>query len=149
LTCRSLLAFDYGSRKIGVAAGQELTGTAQGIATVRVIDNEPDWQQIAELIHEWQPNVLVVGLPLHLNGEASDMSNLARDFGNELAQRSGLTVDWMDERLSSDQANITMRDLTQQGKRISKKLKQQRDAIAAQHILQSYMAQKPQAGAQT
>ncbi len=141
MTWRTLLAFDFGLQKIGVAAGQELTGTAQGIATIRVRDNEPDWQQIDNLIDEWQPNILIVGLPLHLNGEASEMSNMARAFGNTLARRTGLTVDWVDERLSSDQANVTMRELTQQGKRISNKLKQQRDAIAAQHILQSYMAE--------
>jgi putative Holliday junction resolvase len=140
LSRRTLLALDYGSRKIGVAAGQELTGTAQAVAITRVINGEPDWPHLAKLIEQWQPDLLIVGLPLHLDGESSEMSEQARAFGIELEKRFGLTVEWMDERLSSDQANITLRDLARRGKRISKKLQHQRDAIAAQHILQSYMA---------
>ncbi len=139
---RTLLAFDHGSHKIGVAAGQELTGTAQAVATARVIDGEPDWSHLAKLIEQWRPDLLVVGLPLHLDGDTGEACKPARAFGFELEKRFGLTVEWMDERLSSDQANITLRAISRQGKRISKKLQQQRDAIAAQHILQSYMAEK-------
>jgi len=96
----TLLAFDFGHRRIGVAVGQTLTGTANALAVVGVA-TEPDWQQIAGIIQEWKPTALVVGLPLDAEGGETDMSRDARQFGRQLKNRHGLEVLYEDERLTS------------------------------------------------
>ena len=100
----TLLAFDYGTRRIGIAVGQTLTGTARPLATLKSRNGKPDWEAIGRLIREWQPDRLVVGLPLHMDGSEQPMTELARRFGRQLEGRYNLPVEWADERLTSEEA---------------------------------------------
>ncbi|NIV37284.1 MAG: Holliday junction resolvase RuvX, partial [Anaerolineae bacterium] len=102
---QTILAFDYGTQRIGVAVGQTVTATARGLTTLQNKNhNLPDWQAIAALLAEWQPALCVVGLPLQMDGGEQEMTRFARRFANQLHGRFGLPVDTMDERLSSYEA---------------------------------------------
>ncbi|MEE4361221.1 MAG: Holliday junction resolvase RuvX [Pseudomonadales bacterium] len=102
---RSAMAFDFGLRRIGTAVGQTLTGTARPTANLSARDGVPDWTQVERLLAEWRPDVLVVGLPLNMDGTESEMSRRARRFGNRLAARTRRPVAFQDERLSSREAS--------------------------------------------
>ncbi|WP_420849035.1 Holliday junction resolvase RuvX [Pseudomonas jilinensis] len=104
------LGFDYGTRQIGVAVGQSLTGSAEPLRELRARDGVPDWEQIARLISEWQPDALVVGLPLNMDGSPSEMSARAEKFARRLQGRFGLPVHCIDERLSTFEAKQSLRD---------------------------------------
>lgn len=103
-TYQQLLAFDFGMRHIGVAIGQSLTQTASPLAPVTARDGIPDWPALERLFAEWQPDALIVGLPLNMDGSESQLSALARKFGRRLAARFRLPVCMHDERLSSREA---------------------------------------------
>jgi len=96
-----VLAFDFGLRHIGVAAGQTVTRTASPVATLRARDGKPDWPELTKLVAEWNPARLLVGLPLNMDGTESEMSERARRFAAELARRTGLPTDLVDERLTT------------------------------------------------
>lgn len=101
---RQVLAFDFGTRRIGVAFGQELLGRARPLSMLPARDGIPDWNAIAALISEWQPDQLVVGLPLNMDDTENEMCARARKFGNRLHGRFHLPVAMVDERLSSFEA---------------------------------------------
>lgn len=98
----TVLGFDFGSKRIGVAIGNTVTGTARPLQVVNA--GPVDWARIAALAAEWQPIRLVVGLPLNMDGSESELSAAARRFGNRLNGRLGLPVTMVDERLSSFEA---------------------------------------------
>jgi len=85
----TLLGFDYGTRKIGVAVGQSLTGTATPLTTLRLVQNHPDWESIRHLIEEWQPEALVVGLPFQMDDTPAEMNRKALRFARQLASPRG------------------------------------------------------------
>lgn len=126
-----LLGFDYGSKRIGIAVGQRITGTANELATLENINNKPDWDSIGRLIAEWKPAGLIVGKPLNMDGSEQEMTKKAARFGRQLAERYHLPVNEMDERLSSHAAH----DILKQ----SGKDEQQVDSLAARLILESWM----------
>ncbi len=99
-----VLGFDVGSRLTGVAIGNRLTGTARALTTVSIHDGGPDWARLDTLHREWQPDHLVVGLPLTLEGSEQAASRRARKFAAELQQRYNLPVMFVDERHSSQEA---------------------------------------------
>jgi putative Holliday junction resolvase len=99
-----VLAFDYGTRRIGVAVGQSITATATPLAALPARDGIPDWTQVEQLLATWRPQRLLVGLPLNMDGSASALSQRAQKFANRLHGRSGLPVTTWDERLSSFEA---------------------------------------------
>lgn len=101
---RRVMAFDFGTRRIGVAVGQELLGSGQPVALIPARDGIPDWQQIERLLQEWQPDLVVVGLPLNMDDTENDMCARARKFGKRLHGRYHVPVDMVDERLTSFQA---------------------------------------------
>ncbi|MFC4257998.1 Holliday junction resolvase RuvX [Marinobacter lacisalsi] len=101
---RQVLAFDFGLRRIGVACGQEMLGSARPVTMIAARDGIPDWRQIEALLKEWQPDLIVVGLPLNMDGTESDMCARARKFGKRLHGRYHVPVEMMDERLSSFEA---------------------------------------------
>jgi len=154
---RTFLAFDYGTKRIGVAVGQELTGTATALDTVRATDGKPDWDAITKLIEQWQPDEVVVGLPLNMDGTDSELSRRAQRFGNQLHGRYNLRAHFMDERLSSLQAEEELRERQpgmsrdiSQGKSRSKSKKVQAadiDKLAAKIILESWLMQESGDGA--
>ncbi len=102
------LAFDFGTQRIGVAVGQSVTGTASPLPALKANDGAPNWDHIATLLKEWQPQRLLVGLPLNMDGSESDMSARAKKFANRLHGRFGLPVELWDERLSSFEARGEM-----------------------------------------
>lgn len=103
-TSRRVMAFDFGTRRIGVAVGQELLGSGQPVALVPARDGIPDWQQIESLLEEWRPDLVVVGLPLNMDDTENDMCARARKFGKRLHGRYHLPVEMVDERLTSFEA---------------------------------------------
>ncbi len=101
---QTLLGFDFGSRRIGVAVGQRITGTASALTTLAARDGQPDWDQVSKLLETWQPQALVVGQPLQLDGSRSDITAAAERFARRLEGRYRLPVYLCDERLSSHAA---------------------------------------------
>jgi putative Holliday junction resolvase len=133
----TLLAFDYGHRRIGVAVGQTLTGSANALAVVSVAA-KPDWQTIAGIINDWKPVALVVGLPLAADGGETEMSESARQFGRQLEKRYGIQVLYEDERLTSFSAEQRFADARARG-RMRRKDAALKDAMAAQIILENWL----------
>lgn len=121
-----VMGFDFGMGKIGVAVGQAITGTANPLTILKAKNGIPDWNQIEKLIREWQPALLVVGLPLNMDDTPSEMSRLAEKFSRKLNGRFNIPSATVDERLSSFEA-ATLSDGDGPV-----------DAIAAQLILETY-----------
>jgi len=132
---RILLGFDFGTRRIGVAVGQEVTRSARALETLKSPDGGPDWAGISRLIEQWQPDALVLGLPLNLDGSDHEVTRLVRRFGNRLRGRYNLPVYTIDERLSSAEAEAL---LSEQGRFDKGDV----DKVAAQVILQSWLEQQ-------
>lgn len=101
---RLLLGFDYGSKQIGVAVGQVITGQARELCTLKAQNGVPDWAQVERLIKEWKPDAIVVGLPLNMDGTPSEMSERAEKFARRLHGRYNLPVHTHDERLTTFEA---------------------------------------------
>jgi putative Holliday junction resolvase len=132
-----ILGFDFGLRRIGVAVGQTTTRTASALRTVSN-GREPDWSALDRLVAEWQPRLLVVGLPLGPEGDETPMSQTARRFGAALAERYAAAVDYADERLTSRDAERRFADLRAAGG-ARRKNADQLDAISAQIILENWL----------
>jgi len=135
---RTLLGFDFGNKRIGIAVGQELTRSAQALRTLHNTASGPDWPAIDALIQEWQPDLLVVGMPGHMDDERPHpLAEQIRDFGKQLEQRYNLPVVWSDERLSSIEAE---QQLAESGMpRQRKHDKANIDKLAAAIILQTWL----------
>ena len=129
-----LIGFDYGSKRIGVAVGQNFTATARPLAIVRVKNQQIDWTHISALIQEWQPNALIVGLPQHADGSESSTTIAAQNFAQQLKKRYQLPVHHIDERLSSVAAAERLSEENGKGEA---KL----DAVAAQIILETWFSE--------
>ena len=132
---KTLIAFDFGEKRIGIAVGQTVTRTATPLETVPVRRAKPDWDAIDRLIDAWRPDAFVVGLPLNMDGTEQPVTALARRFANRLHGRSGLPVHLADERLSTREAWVR---LIESGSR-----RDEPDPIAAQVILEGWFAQGP------
>ena len=128
-----MLAFDFGERRVGVALGNTLVRHARPLATIDVQGTDARFAAIAALIDEWRPDALVVGVPLHADGREHAMTRRARRFGRQLAQRFGLPVSEADERYTTQEAAATIREA-----RSGRAGREQRDAVAAQLILQAW-----------
>ncbi len=100
----TLLGFDFGPRKIGVAVGQTVTRSASPLTTLRSRNQRPDWVGIGRLIRDWQPIALVVGLPFNMDDSEAQWAPSARRFARGLESRFGLAVHLVDERLTSIEA---------------------------------------------
>jgi putative Holliday junction resolvase len=131
----TLLAFDFGARRIGVAIGTTRLRTARALTTIDDERTDARFQAIAALIAEWQPQQLVVGVPLHADGTPHDMTARARRFARQLAGRFGLPVIEVDERYTSEIARTELRESGRGGR----EHRAARDAVAARLILQAYL----------
>ncbi len=138
LNAYTVLAFDYGTKVIGVAIGQSLTGTASPLTPLKARDGVPNWDQVQQLIAEWKPTLLVVGLPLNMDGSASEIGQRAEKFGRRLHGRFQLPVAMADERLSSFEAKG--RIIARTGSRDFKD--RDVDSVSAQLILESWFAEQ-------
>lgn len=133
----TFLGFDYGDRLIGVAVGQSVTATANPLGCVRVTGGRPDWDAIAGLLRTWEPDALVVGLPLKLDGGEQAATRAARSFSAELERRFRLPVHAADERLSTVEAR---RRLAEAGRP-----DEEDDPMAAQIILEAWLGERQRA----
>ena len=140
---RTFLGFDFGMKRIGIAAGQDLTATTTALDAVRVNEAMPDWAAITRLVNSWKPDALVVGLPFNLDGTEHDMTHAAREFGIQLQQRYHIPVHMIDERLSSHAAEqILAASGKKRPKLHTQASKQQIDSVAAQVILETWFAEQ-------
>ena len=97
----TVMAFDYGTRRVGVAVGNSVTGNGQALKTIAAPNSDSLFKEIEILLKEWQPNCLVVGRPVHPDGAEHAMTAKASRFGNQLHGRFHLAVEWVDERYTS------------------------------------------------
>ena len=136
-TPRTILAFDFGLRRIGVAIGQDVTGSASPVGVVANRDSGVDHEAIAALIREWRPTSLVVGMPAHADGSPSEIQVPVRAFIDEL-ERYGLPIDTVDERYTSIEAERVLKEARAAGTRgrISKEMI---DSAAAVFIAERYL----------
>ena len=132
------LGFDFGTRRIGVAVGQTLTGTASPLVTLTAVRQRPDWGRIAGLIGTWRPEGLVVGLPLNMDGTEADVAPRARRFARQLEGRFRLPVRLVDERLTSVEAERVLAA----GRRRDGDV----DAQAAKLILETWLSERDTQG---
>lgn len=137
----SALAFDFGLRRIGVAAGQSITRSATPVTTLAANDGQPDWSQVDRLLAQWRPDRLVVGLPYTMRGDEQPITQRARAFAAALEQRYARPVHVVDERLSSKEAEARLRDLRQQGRKRVRR--EDIDCAAACVILESWLNNPP------
>ncbi len=121
LKTQTILAFDYGEKRIGVAVGNTVTKTAEALKIIQHKNQDDRWKAIEQTIQEWQADLLVVGLPTHPDGTPHHMTQKAKRFGNQLNGKFQKQVVWVDERYTS--ATVEGGD----------------DALAAQLILQQYL----------
>lgn len=101
---QSLLGFDFGTKSIGVATGQMITATAQPINAIKANDGIPNWDIVEKVIKEWQPDLVVVGLPLNMDGSEQPITQRAKKFANRLNGRFGVKTALQDERLTTASA---------------------------------------------
>ena len=114
---QTILGFDFGLKRIGVAVGQSVTRSASPLGIVTPRNGEPDWEAIGRFIAEWRPGALVVGLPYNMDLSEQEMTGNARRFAEGLAERFPLPVHTVDERLSSREAEAQLKERRQQGRR--------------------------------
>ena len=130
----TVLCFDFGEQRIGVAVGEHLLATANPLVTIDNESNEVRFEAISKLVKEWQPKLLIVGLPLSLDGAETSVTQLCKKFARRLNGRFNLPVMLVDERYSSVEAS----DLLNQSGIKGRAQKGVLDQVAAQTILQSY-----------
>lgn len=133
---RLILAFDFGTRRIGVAVGNELLASATALEPLPARDGIPDWQVVSRLVEEWRPDLFVVGLPLNMDGSESAMSTRARKFGKRLYGRYGKPCEMFDERGSTREAKAIARQAGHRGNYRDEGV----DGLAAQLILEGWFA---------
>lgn len=130
----TLLGFDFGPRKIGVAVGQTVTGSASALTTIRSRRDKPDWPGIERLVREWQPDGAVVGLPFNMDDTRGELAPRAQRFARQLRGRFGLEVHLADERLTSHQARRQLGREARSPEAI--------DALAAKLILETWLSEQ-------
>ncbi|MDR1529727.1 MAG: Holliday junction resolvase RuvX [Burkholderiales bacterium] len=134
----TILAFDFGRKRIGVAIGTTIIGQARALTTLIAERRENREAEITALIREWQPQELVVGLPVHIDGKEHEMTQNARAFAAWLEERFLLPVRLIDERLTTQVAQSLLEENGVYGE----KARAVRDAVAAQIILQAYLDER-------
>lgn len=136
----SLLAFDFGHRRVGIGLGITITRTAAPIYTIEYRDQDQLWSEIQSLVTEWRPQLLVVGMPKHLNGDVHELTKPIQRFASQLEKRYNLPVEFIDERLSSQEASARLK-LQRQGGRKKRVSKQEIDRQSAAILAENWMEQ--------
>lgn len=131
---QTVLGFDYGTKSIGVAVGQSITASASPLLALKAQDGIPNWDEIEKLIKEWQPDLVVVGLPLNMDGTEQDITQRAKKFANRISGRFGAKVVTQDERLTTADAKARLFELGG----YKALTKGQVDAVSAVLIIESY-----------
>ena len=130
----TLLGFDYGPRKTGVAVGQTVTATAAPLITLRSRNERPDWPRIEALIRDWRPDAAVVGLPFNMDDTETEIAPLARRFARQSEGRFGLPVHLVDERLTTIEARQIL------GRKATSR--EVVDAMAAKLLLETWLSER-------
>lgn len=131
-----ILGFDFGRKRIGVAIGQNFTQTASPLTQISVTAGDPDWQQIKNLLKEWQPTLIVVGLPLNMDGSRGPMVAAVEKFIAQLEQRYPLPVKPINEILSTREAKSRL--TASRGH--TRWSKEELNSVAAQIIIETYLS---------
>lgn len=129
------LGFDFGMKRIGVAVGQDITKTAKPLKTLHAVKGEPDWQEITQLIAQWSPAALIVGVPYNMDGTDQPVTVAARKFAEALGHKTGATIYEVDERLTTVAARASV--FSEHGYKGLQDA--QIDSVAAQLILQDWL----------
>ena len=130
----TLLSFDFGTKSIGVAVGQRITGTARPLPAIKAQDGTPDWNLIERLLKEWQPDEIIVGLPLNMDGSRGFQAEKVAQLAEKL-EEAGLVVSYYDERMTTVLAEDALLEANMSRENRKKKV----DMVAAVMILQSYL----------
>lgn len=130
----TLLGFDFGTRRIGVAVGETSTRIASPLGAIEAEANDARFREIGKLVDEWQPAALVVGVPKHADGSPHETARLAEKFGRRLAREYALPVVYVDETLTSATAEASLRDTRTRARRPGDV-----DALAATILLQHFL----------
>jgi putative Holliday junction resolvase len=138
MSISSVLGFDYGKKRIGIATGQTITHTATPCVTLEQVDGNPNWTAIADLITQWKPQSFIVGMPYHTDGSENKMTAAARQFAFELENRFKLPVIEINEALSSEEAE----EILKQNIKINQQNKHEIDRMAAAVIVQRWLDQQ-------
>jgi putative Holliday junction resolvase len=131
------MALDFGLSQIGVAVGNCLLGSTRPLPVIRAKDGLPEWPALEALVAEWQPDLVIVGDPMNMDGSDSEMSTRAAKFARRLEARLQLDVTMVDERLSSFEAKAASRERGHKGNY----RKQPVDSLAAELILRTWLAE--------
>ena len=138
----TVLGFDYGEKRIGIAVGQTLTSSARPLETVRVIANRPDWESIDRLIQSWRPTQIIVGLPTKSDSSEHPLTASIHLFADELRKRYALKVHLVNEYLSSHEAAKIASIASGNATPHSQEAKERLDRISAQVILETWLAEQ-------
>ena len=137
-TAETILGFDFGEKRIGVAVGNTVTSQAKALTTLHVESNAARLGAVEKLVAEWQPASFVIGQPEHADGRPHEVAHLAKKFGNRLIETFRLPVAYINETLSSVEASSIL--VARGVKGIAQR--SEIDAVAAQVILQSYLDER-------
>ena len=131
------MAFDFGIKHIGIAIGQEITKTASTFYSIKALEGQPDWNELDDIIHEWKPDLIVVGDPYNMDGSRSKIQDMSDRFSDALYKRYKIQLEKTDERLSSREANERLQNLD-----IGTKSSSNKHSISAQVILEDWFRSK-------
>jgi len=106
---QTILAFDFGMKRIGVAVGQLVTQTATPLVILKAVDGVPNWKEIEKLRNDWQADAFVVGIPYNMDGTEQQVTYAARRFAHKLRDKFKLPIHFIDERLTTKAANWALR----------------------------------------
>ena len=141
-SAQTILGFDFGEKRIGVAVGNTVTAQAQALTTLHVESNAARLDAVGKLVAEWQPAAFVIGQPcyenVHADGQVHPIAHLAQKFGNRLKEKFRLPVSYVNETLSSSEASSMLAARGVKGFAQKAEI----DAVAAQVILQSYLDER-------
>ncbi|MEO8627024.1 MAG: Holliday junction resolvase RuvX [Betaproteobacteria bacterium] len=134
----TVLAFDYGEKRLGVAVGESSLGIAHPVETISAGNDAARMEHVARVVQEWHPVLVIVGLPIHMDDRDHALAARCRRFAEQVTRRFGVATRLIDERLSSDAASESLREAGIRGI----KQKAMLDQVAAQHILQTYFSMR-------
>lgn len=134
------MGFDFGTRKIGVAVGQTVTGTASSLAVLKARQGKPDWPELEQLVSQWKPSAFVIGMPFNMDGSENEMTALTKNFISSLNKHFNIPCHEIDERLSTREArDIVRANAEESGRRYDNHT--QVDGLVAQLLLESWLTE--------
>ena len=128
------LSFDFGTKSIGVAVGQSVAATAKELTPIKAKEGIPNWDEIQQLLVEWTPEIVLVGLPVNMDGSEMEMTRRARKFGKRIEGRYAQKIEFVDERLTTREAKMEAAENGHKGNYAKNPV----DSIAARILLESW-----------